>query len=147
MESCSYSLQLSAYHDGELPRQQREALEQHVAECAACAAELEQYRRLSALLAAAPLPRLGGESRQQLYALAPQVEEAGYLRIAKWTTAMAASVMLAASVWVMSHQPGTQAFSNVPSAWEQDAINPPTDASADPRFAELVVNGLSTDNR
>lgn len=147
METCSYSLQLSAYHDGELPSQQRDALERHVADCAACAAELEQYRRLSALLAAAPLPRLGDESRQELYALAPQVEEAGYLRIAKWTTAMAASVMLAASVWVMSHQPGTQAFSNVPSAWEQDAINPPTDASGDPRFAELVMNGLSTDNR
>ena len=146
MDTCSYSMQLSAYHDGELSSSEREQLERHVAACPACAAELEQFRRLSALLDTAPRPRLSDESRRELYALAPQVEEAGYLRIAKWMTAMAASVMLAASVWVMSHQPGTQAFSDVPRAWEQDAINPPTDASAEPRFAEFVVNGLS-DNR
>src|SRR5689334_24320321 len=110
MDTCSYSMQLSAYHDGELSPSEREQLERHVAACPACAAELEQFRRLSALLDTAPRPRLSDESRRELYALAPQVEEAGYLRIAKWMTAMAASVMLAASVWVMSHQPGTQAF-------------------------------------
>ena len=146
MDTCSYGCQLSAYHDGELPSEQRERVERHLAGCAACAADLEQYRRLSTLLAAAPRPHLTSEKKQDLYALSPQVEEAGYLRIAKWTTAMAASVMLAASVWVMSHQQQTQPFSNVPSAWEQDAINPPTDASGDPRFAEMVVKGLSTDN-
>jgi anti-sigma factor RsiW len=147
MDSCSYSTQLSVYHDGELAPADREQLERHLAECPVCAAELEQFRRLSAILDSAPRPRLSDDTRCELYALAPQVEEAGYLRIAKWTTAMAASVMLAASVWVMSHQPGTQAFSDVPRAWEQDAINPPTDASAEPRFAEFVVNGLSSDNR
>jgi anti-sigma factor RsiW len=146
METCSHSLQLSAYHDGELSPPQREQFERHLAGCPACADELEQFRRLSALLDAAPRPRLGDDSRRELYALAPQVEEAGFLRIAKWTTALAASVMLAASVWVMSHQPGAQAFTDVPRAWEQDAINPPSDASAEPRFAEFVVNGLSSDN-
>lgn len=145
METCSYGLQLSAYHDCELSPARHEAMERHIASCPSCAAELEQYRRLSALLAASPRPRLTGQSRQELYSLAPQVEEAGYLRIAKWTTAMAASVMLAASLLVMSHQNTTRAFTSVPIGWEQDAINPPTDASADPRFAELVVNGLSPD--
>lgn len=146
MDACSYSIQLSAYHDGELSSSDREQVERHVAECPACAAELRQFRRLSALLDAAPRPRLNDQSRRDLYALAPQVQEASYLRIAKWMTAMAASMMLGASLWVMSHQPSTQAFSDVPRAWEQDAINPPTDASAEPRFAEFVVNGLS-DNR
>jgi len=147
MDTCSYSMQLSAYHDGELSPDDRDQLERHLSECPACAAELEQFRRLSAILDTAPRPQLSDKSRRELYALAPQVQDAGYLRIAKWVTAMAASVMLAASVWVMSHQPNTQAFSDVPRAWEQDAINPPTDASAEPRFAELVVNGLSSDNR
>lgn len=146
MDTCPYSMQLSAYHDGEMPPGEREQFEGHLARCGACAAELDQFRRLSAILTGAPRPRLSAESREVLYSLAPQVEAAGYLRIAKWVTAMAASVMLAASVWVMSHQRGAQPFSDVPRAWEQDAINPPTDASTDTQFAQLVVNGLS-DNR
>lgn len=40
---------LSAYHDGELPAEQRVALEVHLESCAGCAAELVELRRLSEL--------------------------------------------------------------------------------------------------
>jgi anti-sigma factor RsiW len=55
---------LSLYHDGELPSPWKEKLGAHLASCPACAARLEGYRRLSAVLAgdAAAVPAASGEA-------------------------------------------------------------------------------------
>jgi anti-sigma factor RsiW len=45
---------LSAYHDGELRGRRRRQVEEHLAECATCRAELKELRRLSALLHESP---------------------------------------------------------------------------------------------
>lgn len=50
--------QLSALLDGALPAAERAQLEAHLAGCAACRAELESLRRMSALLRALPQPAL-----------------------------------------------------------------------------------------
>ena len=47
---------LDEYYDGELSPARRRQVEAHLAECPACRAELEQMRRVSALLSEAPLP-------------------------------------------------------------------------------------------
>jgi anti-sigma factor RsiW len=48
--------QLDAYYDGELSAARRRQVEAHLEECPTCRAELEQRRRLSALLVETPLP-------------------------------------------------------------------------------------------
>jgi predicted anti-sigma-YlaC factor YlaD len=47
---------LDEYYDGELSPARRRQVEAHLAKCADCRAELEQKRRLSALLQEVPLP-------------------------------------------------------------------------------------------
>lgn len=46
---------ISAYHDGELRGARLQAVEAHLQDCAACRAELETLRRLSALLLGNPV--------------------------------------------------------------------------------------------
>jgi anti-sigma factor RsiW len=47
---------LQAYHDGELQGARLRKVEVHLESCAACRAELEQLRSLSALLQGSPIP-------------------------------------------------------------------------------------------
>lgn len=47
---------IAAYYDGELHGDRQEQVEVHLGLCPDCQAELEELRRLSALLAAAPIP-------------------------------------------------------------------------------------------
>jgi anti-sigma factor RsiW len=47
---------LAAYHDGELAERRAQQVEAHLAGCAACRAELESLRALSALLQESPAP-------------------------------------------------------------------------------------------
>ena len=49
---------LSAYLDGRMTSAERAELEQHLAECARCTAELAELRQVVALLGAMPAPRL-----------------------------------------------------------------------------------------
>jgi len=146
MSICPYNQHLCAYHDGELSAEMRQDIENHLPKCAACWAELEQFRRLSAVLAAAPVPRLSARQKQDLYALSPSVGEAVYLRIAKWTAAVAASVMLAASLWVLVKQGTTQPAADATSHWLQVAVNPPqsADPQSDAPLPDWVESNLST---
>jgi anti-sigma factor RsiW len=148
MDTCPYSLQLGVFHDGELPEGERRELEQHLTgACPVCLAELAQLRRLSALLEAASWPQLSADARQGLYRLAPNVADYTYLRIAKWTTGLAASVLLAASGWMMVHQHGNTPPGDAPQPWVQFAISPPESSSAeaigaDTTFADWMMTNL-----
>lgn len=152
MDACPFESQLSAYQDGELSPEKRQELERHLATCPPCAAHLDQLRRISAILSTAPVPRLSPAARQELYALSPQVGEAMYLRIAKWSTALAASIMLAASGWMLAQQRGTPANptrTDTAADWTQVAMNPPqsSDPQADLRLPDWVETNLSTTSR
>jgi len=140
MDSCPNSIQVNAYHDGELSGTQRSAFEQHLARCVPCQAELAQIRRLSAVISAAPARRMNTQVRQNLYALAPEVGQVVYLRIAEWTTALAASVLIAASVWIFYSRPQPQASGAVADAVTPVLLYPPTshDASEMPEDPQLV---------
>jgi anti-sigma factor RsiW len=140
MDTCPNSNQVSAYHDGELNGSQRSAFEQHLAACPACQAELSDCRRLSAFITAAPVRRMTTRIRQDLYALAPEVGQVVYLRIAEWTTALAASVLVAASAWIFYGRPQLQSSSVVASEITPIVLYPPTthDASEMPEDPQLV---------
>lgn len=149
METCPYSPQISAYHDGELAGEARRQLEEHLGSaCPACAAELEQWRRLSAVIAAAPIPHLPEAARQHLYQLAPTVREAGFIRLAEWTTALAASVLIAVSTWMMvnrQQRPTPVADSGV-SPWlvtMATASETPAETQAEPQFVDYVATSFA----
>jgi anti-sigma factor RsiW len=149
METCPYSPQISAYHDGELTGEARRQLEEHLGSaCPACAAELEQWRRLSSLIGSAPAPGLPEAAKQRLYQLAPTVREAGFIRLAEWTTALAASVLIAVSGWMMVNRPqraAPVADSGV-SPWVvtmATASDMTADNQAEPQFADFVATSFA----
>ena len=149
MGICPYNQHLSAYHDGELPAKMRQDIEYHLPLCGECSAELAQIRHLSAALASAPWPRLSIHQKQDLYALSPTVGEAVSIRISKWTAALAASVLLAASTWVLVRQATTQPAADQTSHWLQVAVNPPqsADPQSDLSLPDWVESNLSTTNQ
>jgi len=151
MDTCRYENSVDAYFDGELSADQRSAFEQHLAGCAPCRQDLEQTRRLSAVMAAAPKRQLSARLRQDLYALAPAVGEGVYMRIAEWTTALAASVLVAASAWIYYARPvgvGQPAAEQQASMLIPVMVNPPQahDASEmpdDPQLVDWVTANVS----
>jgi anti-sigma factor RsiW len=156
MDTCPYSLQLSAYHDGELSGEPLRQLEQHLASaCPACGAEASQWDRLSILLTTGSFPKFSAQARQSVYELAPVVREAGFIRLAEWTMALAASVLIAVSGWMFLNwqRPQSAAVAQVsPDATSirQVVLSPAsaTDLSTDPRsepqLDDLLLSSLNT---
>jgi anti-sigma factor RsiW len=145
METCPYSPQISAYHDGELTGEARRQLEEHLSSaCPACAAELEQWRRLSTLIVSAPIPHLPQTAKAKLYQLAPTVREAGFIRLAEWTTALAASVLIAVSGWMMINrqQQAAPVTETGVSPWAVSMVTAsetPSESQAEPQFVDYVA--------
>lgn len=57
---------LEAFHDGALDSVHSRTVAEHLATCAHCAAHLERYAQVDALVRAAPAPRAGPELRRRL---------------------------------------------------------------------------------
>jgi len=138
MDTCQYESKISAYYDGELAEADRAAFEQHLAACPPCQTELRQHRRLSQFMQLAPRKMLSAQARENLYSLAPAVGEGVYLRIAEWTTALAACILITASIWLFHAHPTQQNSEAV--ALDPVILNPPTlhDASEMPDDPQLV---------
>jgi anti-sigma factor RsiW len=142
MDTCQYENRISAYYDGELNDADRNAFEQHLSACPACQTELQQHRLLSAFMKLAPRKQLSQRARQDLYALAPAVGEGVYLRIAEWTTALAASVLIAASLWLFHTHPGQP--NSETAVLSPVVLNPPqahdaSDLPDDPQLIDYVT--------
>jgi anti-sigma factor RsiW len=100
---CKYRERLSAFHDGELPEAAARELERHVAECAACAAELAEMRELSrsfADLGREDMTPSGLARAHQAADAAADDLASPVLRVAALLTAVAASVLLIGSAWL-----------------------------------------------
>lgn len=151
MEMCPYSQQISAYHDGELAEDARLQLEQHLnSACPACALELRQWRRLSSMILSGAAPALPEGVRKKLYQLAPAVRDASFIRLAEWTTALAASVLIAVSTWMMISRQSAGPVPGEPAQWKAVAFSDslatadvPTDAQAEPQFVDYVVTSYA----
>src|SRR5437764_994392 len=104
MNTCTYSTMLGAYHDGELPAEDRAKLEAHLAQCPACAAELEQFVRLSDAFSGFEPPRIAPEALRRIANEPPVWVQRGYLHFVESLTAIAAAVLLAASGWMIYQQ-------------------------------------------
>jgi anti-sigma factor RsiW len=102
---------LSAYYDGELHGTRQQQVEEHLSNCPACQAELEELHRLSKLLQEAPSPEYKLSPRrfqaQVMQRLPPTIQRPGWQRALKvgWQFAPLSAVLLWAfgqAVWLVT---------------------------------------------
>ena len=129
-EACERMVRVSAYHDGELPPGETEALERHIEQCAACRQELHRLRALSAWLASVSVPAPPEAFLAHLGRSAPMRRSRTMLRIAEWAAAIAAGVLVAFSVLLWRREPARPLPVRPPAAWERAAAAPAPGASA-----------------
>src|SRR5687768_12217893 len=96
---------IHAYHDGELPADRRAAVEAHVNACDPCGALLADLRRMSQLVAAAPMADLPPHAMKRMQQAWWAAQDRGVRRIAGWLTAAAAAVIFAAVILSPSQRP------------------------------------------
>lgn len=119
MNHCEFSEQLNAYLDGELPEEQRIALERHLAVCQQCVDEVKSLRGISAMLKQWEGPQLSMMAMARLHR-AIDVESFSRLRrLAVSLSSLAATLALATMLW--AYQGGGI---SAPTAWERIAITP-----------------------
>jgi anti-sigma factor RsiW len=147
MAACEWTIRLSAYHDGELSPAEAAIVERHLAECPACQRELRQLRRLSLIVgraeAAAPSATTVASIKRQLeWEGNPMV-----LHLARRMTGVAAAVLLAGALWLVTANTFSGAAPIPVHDWEAAAVSPMADASqqngADVQLAEWIETDLS----
>ena len=129
MVDCKYGNQISSYHDGELSSPLAAELEKHLPFCSPCSEELEAIRNLSGRLIQAPVPpvlRASGWAllHQEVDRWNTERRDRRLIHAARTLTAVAACLLLGASVWVFraNSTPAPQAKS-----WEQVAVTMQTE--------------------
>jgi anti-sigma factor RsiW len=131
---CGFSEQLEAYHDGELPSAAASALEAHLPTCPACTSRLAELAQMSNLFAAASVPHLSQISLHRLHHKVADEMDRGLVRLAWGLSAVAASIMVVASAWLMQIKPVPTAaptitaqaappWVGVPTSFESDTVS------------------------
>jgi len=136
MSECKYHQLLGAYHDGELDAVTALDVEAHVKTCPACSADLRAIGSLAGLIHQSEKgegvrPQELRRMHEAISVVAAEGREAPLLRIAGGLAAMAASVLIISSVWLVeltggpsSPTPGpvVVAPTAFPQPWEQVAM-------------------------
>lgn len=161
--SCEPQL-LSAYLDDELSPQARSAVEQHLRDCPQCTAELQRLREASQIIGGSTFEALNATELARIHAaIDDQKEEQPILRLGMMLSALAASILIISSAWLMEiPAEGGDGGHNLAVAaapvaqWERVAmtlraepmplqVDVDTDHSvqfADAQFAEWMLDGL-----
>jgi anti-sigma factor RsiW len=158
---CEHSIQLHAYHDGELSPALRVQLEAHVAGCEECRRELDELRQMARLLVAAPMPQMPADLPARIassFESARRAKDSGLRKLAGWLNAAAAVILLAATVRMSgmmtrgTEKQPTEASSGLRD-WELSAVMPPDRQVDDAGSADLIqvaqwmARDLSSDER
>jgi anti-sigma factor RsiW len=101
VDECDFCQRLGAYYDGELDAAARAEVERHLRACGVCTDRLAQLRGMSDMFAAAPVPRLSQISMHRLHTNLDLLLDRGLLRLARVLSAVAASVLLFGSTWLV----------------------------------------------
>jgi anti-sigma factor RsiW len=144
MNDCPHVQRLGAYHDGELSGEARAQIEQHLRQCPACTAELRRLGRLSELLSAATATRIPPAALRRLHQGLDAVPMSDLRRVAEVCGAIAASILLVCSIYLVKTQP---ALGPIP-LWETVAVarqEPPT-AAPEEQLGQWIVEDLSGKN-
>lgn len=108
MKQCPDPILLSRLLDHELSGVERLRLEEHLAHCADCAAEVQQLRSISALLQSEG-PSLGVKASSafvaRLEAMSDQLDQAVVFRFVSRLTGVAAAILLASTLTLQFHPP------------------------------------------
>jgi anti-sigma factor RsiW len=132
MADCAFNLEIQAYHDGELPAERRSTVEEHLAGCPACAAELAELKNLSAVFAAEPVAELSQIALHRLHRKIDNEMDRGLIRFGWSLSAVAASILLVASAWLVKVDGSAQAASASPTPDEPPWVSVSLAASHDP---------------
>lgn len=142
MFECSEHLKLAAYHDGQLNATDTTAVENHLSSCDVCAAESAELRNISQMFADVPVPKLSQIALYRLHSNLDFLTDRGLLRLARVMTGLAASVLLAGSLWLFqSHSvavPVNTSVALLPLQVEEQSL-----ASTDPTPSDWMVSELS----
>src|ERR1043165_8769082 len=133
--TCDQANQIHAYHDGELPADQRASVQAHLRECAECRELLAQLQALSSLFVSARLDPMPNDAIDRLEAAWDAAQDRAILRISSWLTAAAAAVLVGAIV-LLPKETGGQPTE--PGVWQEVAVTTPVD-QRDSARAESVV--------
>ena len=102
MPDCRFQPQLHAYHDGQLQAAHRDSLDRHLPGCSPCATELSRLQALSSLFAAAPRAKLAQIAVHRLRRNVEAAMQRSVLRAARLLGAIAACVVLAGTLRLMT---------------------------------------------
>jgi len=145
MSECEHAARVSAYHDGELSAAAADEVQRHLRGCPECAAELERLRALSGLLASASRPAMDRSAMARLHRRVDLLPRAGLWRMAEALAAVAAVILLACTVALVS-LPVAPAAGSVP-VWEMAAVPAPsaelTASSTEEQLAMWMIEDLS----
>jgi anti-sigma factor RsiW len=125
MDGCETQL-LSNFVDGELEPAAMERVASHVATCAACQAEVDALRELSAAFASVPFDGLKSIERARLHQNLDEQVDAPIWRIGGAMGLIAASILVVAGTWLVtipakSPRPAGPTVATSAEEWEQIA--------------------------
>lgn len=153
--SCEKTSQVHAYHDGELPDDQRQAMQAHLEVCDQCRRLLEDLRRLSSLMATAPLPAVPQAALNRMHGswwAARRRQDRALRRLAGWMTFAAAAAAIALVFWPLGSGSGRPDVSEGEpvTVWEELTYIPPITTREDPaselvQVAQWMANDLSAE--
>jgi anti-sigma factor RsiW len=124
LAGCEDIQPISAYHDGELPPADAQAVARHIAQCPSCRTELERLQAISKWLSAAPQPAIPPAAVDRLRRSVRPRRDRLVLRTTKALTAAAAAVLLvcAGALW-RGRQAGAGPIQRR-ADWETAAVMP-----------------------
>lgn len=131
MLDCSYISKIEAYHDGELSAGESAAFERHLSTCPVCATELAQLRDMSGLLAAERPHDILPIELARIHRRLDQLRDRSFLRFCGAMSAVAASILIICSVWLLDGprpNPIIRGNSQAEQSWEPIAsgrLQPP----------------------
>ena len=144
MPVCEFQPLLDAFHDGELDGRVSGRLARHVPRCRECDAELREMRRLSKLLGDMRPAGITPVQRKRLHESLDERASEPILRIVKFISAAAASILIVAGAWLWELPRPAQSLVQTPATvvtpeWQHVAmtlqVDPPPDAFPETRFA------------
>jgi anti-sigma factor RsiW len=146
LSECQYADRLSAYHDDELSPPARAEVENHLAQCPACAAELARMEKLSQAFAGLRTPpQVSPRTMQRLHRRIDALPGLAIARLAEALTAVAASIVIACGAWLWSSS--APAGAAAMPVWEAAVLQKPAEAAppqaSEDRLAGWIVQDLS----
>ena len=148
MDECREAERLGAYGDGELSDAARAGMEEHLARCPACRAELNRLRALSHMLAAADEPAMPPAAMKRFHKAVDAMPMIELAHIAEVFGAAAASILVACCLWLLHARSSGVTSGQIP-IWETVAIarHETTVTAPEEQLTQWIVQDLSEKTR